>query len=377
MEKTYMSFLGDLLDNIGTGLNLPELGISESITGGKPTTNTGRVDYAYGPTVTLKNGQTVDDGNYRDFQSALATKNAVAPSGGGSLGDLGSNLGGLSFGGGNSASAGGGGYAADVSYLDDQAQQLRDLLSRTDTGLNNGLTQIGDEYSRALGQSNADKERQYANYQDQRVQQNQGKLNTYDTINKNANNGFRSLSQIIGRAAGTGSSAFRDLLPNVIGTDTSSKRSEANETYGSNLQGIDKAQGQYDISFADVLDDLARQRKTQEESLRSGIEGQRQSLNGQLGTVAGQRAQALGGGYNQVRAAQQPFQDSINNSRNQVENFFNQFRTAYTPQQAVAATPELAGYTADRSVINAQNQGASDATNPYAALLRKRLTGTA
>jgi len=271
----------------------------------------------------------------------------------------------------------GGGTSADISYLDDQAQQLRDLLNRTDTGLNQGLMQNQDEYDRQLGQSQAEKARQLAAYDDQRVQQNQGKLSTYNTINKNANNGFRSLAQIIGRGAGTGSSAFRDLLPNVIGTDTSTKRAAANQTFGSNLAGIDKAQGQYDISFADVLDDLLRQKKTNESTLRSGIEGQRQTLNSQLGTNAAQRAQALGGGYAQVRAAQQPFQDSINNSRNQVESFFNTFRTAYTPKVAVAAAPELGQYTADRSVINAQNQGASDATNPYAALLRKRLTGQA
>lgn len=284
------------------------------------------------------------------------------------------------------AAVGGGGYVGgggvaggvssqDLAYLDDQAQQLRDLLNRTQTGLDQGLAQNADEYNRQLTKSRAEKARQLAAYEEQRVGQTQNKLNTYDTINKNANNGYRSLAQIIGRASGTGSSAFRDLLPNVIGTDTSSKRSEANQNYGANLQQIDKAQGQYDISFADVLDDLLRQKNANENTLRSGIESQRQNLNSQLGTIEGQKAQARGGGYAQIKSAQQPFQDSINQSRNAVEGFFDQFRTAYTPKQAVAATPELSQYTADRSQINAQNQGVADPTNPYAALLRKRLTG--
>ena len=282
-------------------------------------------------------------------------------------------------GGGSSAFATGGGGSgvsgADIAYLDDQAQQLRDLLNRTDVGLNQGLTQNNDEYARQLAKSEAEKARTLAGYQEQRVGQTQNKLNTYDTINKNANNGFRSLAQIIGRAAGTGSSAFQELLPNVIGTDTSSKRTEANQNYGANLQRIDKAQDQFGISFADVLDDLVRQKNNNENTLRSGIESQRQQLNSQLGTIEGQKAQARGGGYAAVKSAQQPFQDSINQSRNAVEGFFDQFRTAYTPRAAVAATPELSQYTADRSQINAQNQGAVDATNPYAALLRKRLTG--
>lgn len=341
---------GDIIAGVGKQFGLPELGISEFLNGGQSELPIGKVT-----------------------NSLLGAK----PNNQGASGVLGANTDVAQPDQTGSVAGGSGVSTSDLAYLDDQQRQLRDLLARTDTGLSQGLVNNEDEYNRNLGQSNADKERQYANYADQRVTQNQGKLDSYDTINKNASNGFRSLAQLIGRASGTGSSAFRDLLPNVIGTDISSKRGQANDTYGENLQGIDKAQNQYDISFADVLDDLLRQKKSNENTLRSGIETQRQDLNSKLGTVAGQRAQALGGGYDQVKAAQQPFQDSINNSRNQVESFFNQFRSAYTPKQAVATAPELSNYTTDRSVINAQNQGATDATNPYAQLLRKRLTGQA
>lgn len=260
----------------------------------------------------------------------------------------------------------------DVSFLNDQEAQLRDLLGRTDTNLNQGLTQNQDQYDTQVGGANNAKDLQYSNYADQRVQQNQGKQSTYDTINRNAGNGFRSLAQIIGRAAGTGSSAFRDLLPNVIGKDTSSKRRAATETYGQNLAGIDKSQGQYDISFANVLADLLKQKKTNEDTLRSGIEGQKQGILNQIKGVQGQRELAQGGGYAQVKAAQAPTNQAIDNSRNAVESFFNQFRTPYTAQQAVATAPDLAQYNTDRSAVNAGNQGI-DPTNPYSALLRKRL----
>ncbi len=275
------------------------------------------------------------------------------------------------------STSGTGGTADDISFLNDQEAQLRSLLGRTDTGLSQGLTRNEDEYNTQVGGANNDKARQYANYEDQRVSQNKNKLEAYNTVNRNAGNGYRSLAQIIGRSAGTGSSAYRDLLPHVVGTDTSAKRQNATNTFGENLQGIDKAQGQYDISFAGVLADLMKQKKDNENSLRSGIEGQRQNINQQLAQNAGQRAQAQGGGYAQVKAAQQPFQSAIDNSRNSVENFFNQFRTQYTPTQAVAATPELSQYTTDRAVVNAKNQGAADATNPYANILRKRLQGQA
>lgn len=251
------------------------------------------------------------------------------------------------------------GSADDISFLEDQAAQLRALLGRTDTGLSQGLTQNQDQYDQQVGGATADRAKQV-------VGQNTAKLGAYNQIDRNAGNGYRSLAQIIGRASGTGSSAFRDLLPNVIGKDTSSKRQAATTTYGTNLSNIDD-------SFQNVLADLLRQRKTNEESLRSGIETRRQDINGQLATNAGQTATAKGGGYAAVKAAQGPFQAAIDNSRNQVESFFNQLRTPYTPQ---AISPNLAAYTTDRATINTQNQG-GDTSNPYSSLLRKKLTGAA
>ncbi len=246
--------------------------------------------------------------------------------------------------------------ADTLSFLGDQGNQLRGLLARTNTNLNQGLTQNQDQYDTALGGANLNK-------QNQVTSQNQAKLSSYNSINQNAGNAYRSLAQIIGRASGTGSSAFRDLLPNAIGKDTSSQRSAATDTYGQNLSGIDNS---YNATVADLL----KQKKTNEDTLRSGIEGRRQTLNQQLSDNAGKYAQANGGGYAAIKASQAPFQSAIDNSRNAVEGFFNQFRTPYA---AIAQNPNLAAYSQDRSTVNAQNQGAEDANNPYASLLRKKL----
>lgn len=271
------------------------------------------------------------------------------------------------------AAGGGSGYSqADMAFLDDQANQLRDLLGRTDVGLNQGLTRNNDEYNTQVGQANNSRDQQLAAYGDQRVQQNRGKLDSYNTVNKNAGNGYRSLAQLIGRASGTGSSAFRELLPDVVGKDISSKRQDITDTYGQNLQGIDKAEKQYGLSFESVLADLMKQKRDNENNLRSGIEGQRQGINAQLAQTEGQKAQARGGNYAAVKAAQQPFQQAINSSRDQVQNFFDQYRTPYTARQAVAAAPELSQYQIDRSNVNAQAQPGVDPNNPYASLLRRR-----
>lgn len=259
-------------------------------------------------------------------------------------------------GGGGSGGSGSSLSVDDISFLNDQANQLRSLLGRTDTSLSQALTRNNDEYNRNVGDTTQSKDKQV---QDQTTQ----KLNAYNTINQNAGNGYRSLAQIIGRASGTGSSAFQELLPDVVGKDTSSKRQNATSTYGQNISNIE-------TSFASALADLLRQKKDNEENIRSQVESQRQGINNQLAQNAGAVAQAKGGGYAAVKAAQTPYQQAIENSRNAVESFFNDFRTPYT---APELNPNLSQYTTDRSVINAQNGGSvSDPTNPYAALLKKR-----
>jgi len=258
---------------------------------------------------------------------------------------------------------GGGGYAQpsaqDLAFLSDQEAQLRSLLGRTDTGLNQGLTKNNDQYNEQVGRSTTDKNNQVGD-------QNKARLDAYGTINRNARAGLNSLRSIVGRAGGTGSSAYKELLPNIVGKDTSSKRFSATENYDTNLSKID-------TSFQDVLGNLLKQKKDNEESLRSGIETQRQDINSKLAQNAAQRAQALGGGYEAVKAAQAPYQQAIENSRNQVENFFNQFRTQYVAPELKA---DVNPYETDRAAVNAGQSGA-DSTNPYGQLLRKKLQGQA
>lgn len=249
--------------------------------------------------------------------------------------------------------------AEDLAYLRDQASQLQSLLGRTQTNLDQGLTKNQQEYDTQVGGATQSKESQVRD-------QNKAKLSAYGQINKNANSGYRSLAQIIGRSAGTGSSAFKDALLNAVGTDTSSRRFEATGTYDTNL-------GKIDTSFQNVLADLARQKKDNEDKLRTAVETQRQDLNSKLAQNAGQQASVQGLGYAGIRAAQAPFQSAIENSRNAVEGFFNQFNTPYTPQ---AVAPEVNPYNTDRAAINADQQG-GNASNPYEAILRKKLQGQA
>lgn len=254
--------------------------------------------------------------------------------------------------------------AAEAATYNSSANNLNDLLGRLDPGLAQGLQGLNDSYQGNVNQQQNQENQALQDYSDQRVQTNKDKLGAYDTINKNANNGYRSLAQIIGRSAGTGSSAFQDLLPDVVGRDTSSKRGDANQTYATNSGNIDTAQKKTENSFASILADLANQRNSQEQQLRTGVEQQRQGLVGQQQQLEAQRGNASG-----VNA----LQGQIDNSRNAVQSFFDQFKPTITAQQAAVAAPDLSQYSVDRSNVNAANSGAADPNNPYADILRKKL----
>lgn len=262
-------------------------------------------------------------------------------------------------GGGSSGSVSAKAPAPDLSLYDANTTNLNDLLGRTQTGLDQGLQTNQAQYDQQVANANTDNAKQIQG-------QNTAKQAATDKINLNAGQGYNSLAQIIGRASGTGSSAFKDLLPNVVGKDTSSKMQDESNTYGQNLSNIDS-------SFQGVLQDLANQKKQQEDTLRSGVETQRQSLNQQLQQNAIARAQAAGQTPTQAVAGAQPFQNAINNSRNSVDSFFSQFQPTYTPE---SLNPDLQQYQTDRSQVNAQQQGAADPTNAYASLLRRKLQQT-
>ncbi|MCK9461461.1 MAG: hypothetical protein M0R80_17665 [Proteobacteria bacterium] len=245
---------------------------------------------------------------------------------------------------------------ADISYLQGIKQQYENQLGGLDKTLADGNKEIANQYNKEVDTANFDKTKQATD-------QTTIKGQNYSKINNAANRGYNSLAAILGRASGTGSSAFQKLLPNMIGKDISGKRADANNVYGTNMSNIDS-------SFASVLADLAEQKKKNEQDLEGGIYGQRADINSKLATTQGSLNYAGGGDLASIRAAQAPYEQQVKDSQNAIVGLFDKYFKPYTPKQAA---PAISTYNQDRSQINFQNQGGGG-DNPYVSLLRKRLT---
>jgi hypothetical protein len=262
-------------------------------------------------------------------------------------------------------------YALD--YYSGQKSELERLLGRTNMTEQQGLDKILQDYNRANELYGQDRTKQLSEYSDQETQQGLNKVSSFNKLNEGANRAYRSLAQIIGRGAGTGSSAFRELLPNAIGTQVSSGREGVLQDYGQNLQKIGKAKNEYETDFANILEELKNQRANSESKFKTGIGEQRTGLNNQLMDIQSKIGLINNpdADYATIRASLTPYEERNRAIEAEMDSYYDKYKPTYTSRPAVAAKPELSQFTVDRANVNAQNQGVVG--DPYANLLRKRL----
>ena len=271
-------------------------------------------------------------------------------------------------------SGGSGASAADLAYLADQESLLRGILATTLQRQNEGMTQIGDDYTKESNAANLSRSRALENYGLQREDTSRGKETALGKVDTNARTLAQSVRQRIGLASGSGSSAYQLTAPSAVARDASLERSGVQEDFGTNFRNLGLAEKRATEDFDSLLGDLSAQRASKEKGLREGILTQEQGIQGSLADIARQRVAAQGGSYDAVRAASAPYQTQIADRQAQIDGLFSQYRTPYTVKDVNVQTPELKNYTVDRQAIGTGAQaGAVDsaATSPYARFLQK------
>lgn len=274
-----------------------------------------------------------------------------------------------------SASAGGSGglTAADLAYLADQEGLLRQILSTTGQRLNEGLTQLGDDYNKETDKANLNRSRFLQDVGLKTEDTTRAKGSALERVDTNARTLANSVRQRLGLASGSGSSAYQLTAPSAIARDASLNRSGVQEDYGTNFRNLDLSKKRATEDFDTLLRDLADQKAAKERGLREGILSQEQGIQGSLADIQRQRVAAQGGNYDAIRAASAPYQQQIADRQAQIDSLFSQFRTPYNVRAVDTSTPSLKDYTVDRANIGEQNQPSTgpDPTSPYAKFLKE------
>lgn len=242
-----MSFLGDVLDNVGTAFNLPEFGLSEHLAGGNKTVNTGRVDYT--PTGGII-GTPTSQAAYNNALKQTPRSGDILPYDGGRSAVPVNRTGGtgnsdtnqLDLGGAIGSYYGGTGAvarpardpAAEAMYqsgIDQTNNLLGQIGSRRDTALQGLLGSYNTSKQRAQN-AFKDYESDYTTSTDRMTRQNAQKKSQIDST---VRNNITALQRLLASRGAGSSSAAQFAVPSAVAQKGTSDRYDAQQTFNDNM----------------------------------------------------------------------------------------------------------------------------------------------
>lgn len=341
---------GSYVADLGNKLGLPELGISEAISGKAAITPTQKITSGVYDNIVNKSSVQKVSNATGGFDSGAVDESTINQWAGGGAGG---------------ASRAPAYNPQDIAYLDDQMGRLRSQHGSADIALNNGLTQLSDSYNKEVQGTNAKKAQAMQDYGIKREDTTRAKDSALTRTNENARTLAEGLRRRLGLASGSGSSAFQFAAPDAVSKIATENRTGVLENFGTNFRDLATSENRAKTQFEELLASLAEQKKTRESDFRSGILEKKSQIDGNLAEVARQRALALGGGYTQVKAAMAPYTGAIDSRQAEIDGLFNKFRTPFTQKAIDTSMPTLRDYMVDRANIGAGQPGPQDPTAPY------------
>lgn len=252
----------------------------------------------------------------------------------------------------------------DLAYLDSQRGSLERQLGRTDSTLANALDAILQNYNKERSGANLTRSRNIEDFNTKTQISETGRSRELGKVDTSARMLADSLRQRIGLASGSGSSAYQITAPRAVQRDASGKRADVLQDYSANFKQLDTDKRRSEEDYNSLLRELDAQRRSKEGGTRSEIENQRNAIRENLGRVAGQRAQLVGGGYNGVRSAMAPYESQIAQGESLIDSIYNKYATKYNVKPLQVNNTQLRDYAIDKTAVR-DNQATGN-QNQYA-----------
>ncbi len=245
----------------------------------------------------------------------------------------------------------------------DQQGQLRAMLQNDiPQQLQNGITQLENDYNKNYSRSAQDQATAQAGYDTKIQDTTRGQQTALDRVNQSANSLANSVRGIIGRASGSGSSAYQITAPQAVIQQASNDRTGVQDTFGTNFRNLDTAKKDADTQYQRLFQDLSEQRQQKEGGLRSGIQQQQNGIQGQLADLARQQAALNGGDINAIRSAGAPYQNTINQGKQAIQDITQRFATPYSVQAPNLQAPQLSDYLTKNAAMQQSPEQAAATT---------------
>lgn len=314
----------------------------------------------------LQGAEDYSNANRDPNQPAYNPNASITPLGGGNV------LGASDTSGAYDADGSGGGSdkALTLAELAAQEGQLRDFLASSGGQLDQGVSSINDDAARLRAKNAQDRGRSDQDFAIRTEDTQRAKDDKFDSIDTNARVQANSLRNIVGRASGSGSSAYKLAVPGAITRDASLDRQGVQEDFGANFRDLTLAKKRVGEDFDESDQDVNRQVNDKTRALREGILTAQNDASGSLADIARRRAAVQGGN---VAAAGAGFDADVSNRRQAINSLFNTYKTPLQARAVDTTAPSLRDYVTDGTAVAAPAaEGVPAGTSPYSSFLKKR-----
>lgn len=261
--------------------------------------------------------------------------------------------------------------AYELASLASQEGQLRDFLNGAGGQLDQGLSTVNDDAIRLRNKNNADRGRTLEDFDVRTQDTERAKGSSLERIDTDARVQANSLRNIIGRASGSGSSAYQITAPGAVARDASIDRQDVQEDFGANFRDLTTAKKRADDDYSFADEDITRQAKEKEKGLREGVMTAQNDASASLADIA-RRKTALQGGNPMGAGA--GYDADIATRRKAIDSLFGQYRTPIQAKAVTVNNPTLRDYVTDPGDIGGTGQPgeAPAGTSPYSSFLKRR-----
>jgi hypothetical protein len=268
-------------------------------------------------------------------------------------------------------------YAPQIGSIDAQTGLLRSTLEGADTQLNQGLSNLQNQYQFQKTSATTNHNNAVTDFNNTEQNDNLNHGQAIDQVGTKARTLANSVRQMIGNASGSGSSAYQIAAPGAVQRQADLQSQDINNNFGQNMHALATSRQLEDQAYegdTGILAQLQDKLVQGQNGLRTGIEGQKQQINGQLADLAAQRAAYLGGN---AQAAAAPYQANIAQEQQAIKDIAANYQSPFANVQPVAvAAPTLRDYITGGTTNVATNPGGTQTTNtptfnPLASWLNK------
>lgn len=250
--------------------------------------------------------------------------------------------------------------ASGPSASDLQIEQINRLLGTISAQERSGLERLNSSYNSQKSRLGEQKTKTFEGYDKQALQNDQSKQRGVEQVDQFANQSYGNLQRLLQGANAGNSSVGRTLVPQLVSKSAGTRRQGVFDTAGENAQAIEGARGDAEDQYRYSFEDLANQKKQQEEDFRSGVEQQRLDLLAKRLAMESDAGAATDG----TRAELDARTATLN-------SLFGKFAPKFEAKAMNLKTPELGQYQLDPATLRYNQDGPAE-TRAYLPSLKKK-----